>query len=73
MNTAERREIYYWAMTPDAPLCANCKYFYPHYLPDGAYEFRPANCGHCVHPRMKLRRAYDTCGYFERREETGQQ
>ena len=35
MNITERREIYYWAMSPEAPLCANCKHFHLHYIKDG--------------------------------------
>lgn len=67
MNVHERRETYYWAMSADAPLCANCKHFYLHYLPHGEYDFRPANSGHCCYPRLKLRRVYDTCEHFESR------
>ena len=64
MNITERREIYYWAMSPEAPLCANCKHFHLHYVKDGILGYRPANSGHCGYPRLKLRRVYDTCNYF---------
>lgn len=68
MTTRERQEIYFHGSTDGAALCANCKHFYPHYLNTGVYGYRPANSGHCCYPRLKLRRAYDTCEKFERRE-----
>lgn len=69
MNVTERREIYYFAMSPDAPQSANCKHFHLHYVPDGIRGYRPANSGHCIYPRLKLRRVFDTCRYFNGRKE----
>ena len=46
-------------------VCANCKHFYPHYGPRGAYVI---NCGHCCYPRLKHRKLNNTCEYFEKKE-----
>ncbi len=45
----------------EMPMCANCTHYHPHYTKDG----RPFLCGHCPYPRMKPRRAYDLCEYFQ--------
>lgn len=65
MSTNERRSIYYNAMNQDVPMCANCKYFYLHYIPNKIYGFRPIDIGHCCKPRLKSRMVYDTCSFFE--------
>lgn len=68
MTTNERMEIYYRGAMAEFPLCANCKHFYPHYLPDSLHGgFRRMDAGHCSFPRFKYRKAYDTCEKFEGR------
>ena len=64
MTLNERRELYSWNLTPAAQLCINCKYFHRHYRKDG-WAF---DSGHCVYPRLKLRRAYDSCNYFQNKK-----
>lgn len=60
MNVNERREIFCHSLTEYTPMCVNCAHYYPHFSADG-YSL---GSGHCVYPRIKLRRAYDTCKYF---------
>lgn len=69
MNVSERREIYCHSMTEDTPFCENCEHFVQHYgrSGDGRSYVKMAS-GHCTVPRMKPRRAYDTCERFERRK-----
>lgn len=64
MTLNERRDLYSWNLTPDTQLCINCKYFYRHYREDG-WAF---DSGHCVYPRLKLRKAYDSCNYFQNKK-----
>lgn len=70
MTLKERRELYCWNLTQDAPLCINCKYFRQHYIKKEppmceVIKLSPLNCGHCVYPRMKYRDAYATCNHFQ--------
>lgn len=65
----EREELYQWNRTKEAALCINCKHFYQHYILEHEENHigycRPIDVGHCVCPRLKIRRAYDTCERFE--------
>ena len=49
-------------------VCANCAHYRQHYRkerhPHGMEGFVPVNAGHCVEPRVKDRRPYDTCERF---------
>ena len=70
MTLNERRELYYWNLTPDAPLCINCKHFTRHYTKMEppmckVVRIKQIDCGHCFYPRAKPRNAYDTCKYFQ--------
>lgn len=68
MNINERREIYCHSMTAETPFCENCKYFKQHYGVSGdGKRYTKLASGHCTEPRMKPRRAYDTCERFEMR------
>jgi len=60
----ERMEAYIHFPRTAVPMCANCKHYYPHYSNIG----RSFGCGHCCYPRMKPRKAYDLCKYFEAKE-----
>lgn len=64
MNIRERRDVYYYNLTPETPFCINCKHFIRHYMKHGI----PYDCGHCCEPRLKNRRVYDTCEKFEKKE-----
>ena len=67
MTKLERRDTYYWNLTPETPLCINCKHFYRHYVwAQGKYT--PIDSGHCAFPRLKLREAYDQCNECSRRD-----
>ena len=71
MTLNERRDLYYWNLTPDAALCTNCKHFIRHYIKGGpmhTVSMVSLDCGHCVFPRTKLRKAYDICGYFQNKK-----
>lgn len=70
MTRTERMEQYYWNLNRAAALCVNCRHFHRHYVRDwtrsGSYI--PIDGGHCSYPRVKDRKAYDTCGHFENKE-----
>lgn len=51
---------------PEAKACANCKYFYQHYV----YIYRgffKTYKGHCSYKRIKDRHVTDYCENFEMR------
>ena len=64
MTEKERKILYDTHLTPEAPLCVNCRHFYQHYNAKG----QRVRCGHCYYPRVKTRMPYDICGHFQRRE-----
>lgn len=72
MNIRERVHQYYWNLTPETPFCINCKHFHRHYVLGSWHHGRytPIDCGHCVFPRMKERKAYDTCEHFKNKNES---
>lgn len=45
--------------------CGNCKYFRQHYIRSCKGHYSAVKYGHCVHPRLKKRRAEEHCQYFE--------
>lgn len=61
-RSSERMTMYIHDETGNAQICLNCKHFHRHYLKEGV----PLPSGHCGHPRIKLRYAYDACDYFEK-------
>lgn len=72
MSKREREELYCrqcWRLPEDIPFCINCAHFHRHYVVGGPPVFKvsmvPLDCGHCAFPRMKERKAYDTCGRFQ--------
>lgn len=70
MNVHERRNVFVHQMTTETPFCVNCVYYYPHYIRESrSGRYTPIYSGHCVHPRMKPRKAYDTCENFKNRRE----
>ncbi len=60
MTEKERKILYDTHLTPEAPLCVNCRHFYA--------KGQRVRCGHCDYPRVKTRMPYDICGHFQRRE-----
>lgn len=52
-------------------VCANCAWFHQHYVLDSATRAYciPISMGHCGYPRMKDRRAYETCKHFKKKTE----
>ena len=53
-------------------VCANCKHFYQHYIPDVrcGYGMLAVNSGHCVKPRVKDRKpCTPACKYWESNRE----
>ena len=64
MTEKERKILYDTHLTPEAPLCVNCRHFYQHYNAKG----QRVQCGHCDDPRVKTRMPYDICRHFQRRE-----
>ena len=66
MTVHERHYIFEFALTPETPLCVNCKHYYQHYIQDSLYPgyFSAVYSGHCVYPRFKARKPYDTCPHF---------
>lgn len=64
MTEKERKTLYDTRLTPEAPLCVNCRHFYQHYNGKG----QRVRCGHCDYPRVKTRMPYDICDHFQRKE-----
>lgn len=58
-----------WVTDKNAELCGECRYFHRHYIWDGKRYCMTA-MGHCSTPQIKARTAKDSCGYFEKRDET---
>lgn len=52
-----------WQALPEK-RCGNCKYFYKHYLRSDLGRYHPTSYGHCVHPRLKNRRAEEHCPHW---------
>ena len=46
----------------------DCKFFRQHYNCSKHGHISNLDCGHCVFPRTKLRKAYDICGYFQNKK-----
>lgn len=74
MTPKERHDFYFqnehW-LPEGVPMCINCKHFHRHYVHKGppvyTVQWTPLNCGHCAYPRLKDRKAYDTCEHFEQK------
>lgn len=66
-KSSERTVQVFLNVMEDYPICACCKHYYPHYTMDGNRVVE-TQCGHCAYPRIKPRKAYDSCAYFERGE-----
>ena len=49
--------------------CGNCKYYRGHYTQSSRGRYSPVHYGHCVHPRLKKRRAEECCPHFSPKEE----
>ncbi len=45
-------------------VCANCKHFIQHYIKSCYTGVSACNAGHCIYPRMKVRKPGDTCIHF---------
>lgn len=73
--TPKERMVYYYQnqhwLLKDVPLCINCEHFCQHYIRGGPPIFTiwwcPLDCGHCIYPRLRDRKAYDTCKHFEQK------
>ena len=52
-----------WQTLPEE-RCGNCKYFYKHYLRSPKGRYYATDYGHCVHPRIKNRRAQENCPHW---------
>ena len=57
-----------WQALP-GKCCGNCKYFRKHYVRLYKGTYRSLDYGHCVHPRLKKRRAEEHCQYWSAAEE----
>ncbi len=60
----ERYESYLHMPGTKMAMCANCEHYIAHYSKEG-WDF---GCGHCMHPRLKSRKAYDICEHFESKQ-----
>ena len=49
--------------------CGTCKYFRKHYIRSSKGHYSSTNYGHCVHPRLKKRRAEEHCQYWTAKDE----
>ncbi len=52
-----------WQALP-AERCGSCKYFRKHYIRLYQGHYSATNYGHCVHPRLKKRRAEEHCPHW---------
>lgn len=53
-------------------ICANCKYYIEHYVKTPYSPntmFTSIDEGHCTYPRLKNRKAWNSCGYWQGKEE----
>lgn len=67
ISRRERQEAFFYGMET-GEVCKNCKHFYQHYVLNEREKcFEKIAVGHCVYPRMKDRKVFDTCDKFERR------
>lgn len=44
-------------------ICCNCLHYRPHYRPVGSILLA-TNCGHCVFPRVKIRKPGQSCEHW---------
>lgn len=44
--------------------CGECRYFREHYTKISRGRYRALEYGHCVHPRLKKRRAEEYCPHW---------
>lgn len=60
-----------WVTKKNDRVCKDCKHFTQHYVvnPERNWLFDKANVGHCTYPRLKDKEPYDTCKYFEEKEQ----
>lgn len=49
--------------------CGTCKYFRKHYIRSYQGHYSAIKYGHCVHPRLKKRRAEEHCSNWCPRQE----
>lgn len=49
--------------------CGNCKFFRLHYTRAYRGNYRALKYGHCVHPRLKKRRAEEHCPHWRAKQE----
>lgn len=49
--------------------CGTCKYFRKHYTRSSKGRYCATGYGHCVHPRLKKRRAEEHCPHYAPAEE----
>lgn len=55
--------------TTDVPMYANCTHYMRHYIESAdGNGYTPIADGHCTTPNIKIRKPYDICGYYERKE-----
>lgn len=54
--------------TADEPMCANCAHYKRHFVEDERGGYIPIAEGHCMTPNIKIRKPYDICGYYEKKE-----
>lgn len=66
MTQRDRMETILQDPEAQVEICMNCKHFYRHYILTKR-RYMPAHYGHCVFPRVKSKKTYDTCGHFERK------
>lgn len=52
-----------WQALPEE-CCGNCKYFRKHYIRYSNGRYSPIRYGHCVHPKLKKRRAEECCPHW---------
>jgi len=63
MTKRERMDAYLF--DDAAEMCRCCRYYHKHYIQNRERGgFTEVSYGHCTYPRLKQKRAYDTCDRF---------
>jgi len=46
--------------------CVSCRHYRQHYIRDERWQYSPTADGHCVYPRLKMRKSVETaCANFK--------
>lgn len=58
----------HWEMKT-TPMCATCAHYCQHYAECRPGVFHVVNCGHCMYPRLKMRKPHNLCDHYQPSED----